>query len=146
MKRNWVIFLAFVATYACREPFDFSYAEIENPKVIIDGFITNRATAHEVRVSFSTRINDFNIVETDFIENADVRVEDDEGGFTALTHTRAGIYVTAPEYRAQEGRSYTLSVTLADGRQFRSAPATMPEASPATANITELSSIGQCDG
>ncbi len=92
MKRNWVIFLAFVATCACREPFDFSFAEINAPKVAIDGFITNRGTAHEIRVSYTARINDINIVETQFIEDASVIIEDDQGGFTPLRHTRAGIY------------------------------------------------------
>jgi len=136
MKRFLIILCCFVALYGCREPFDFVYDEIDEAKVVIDGFITDRGAPHEIRVSFSARINDNNILETNFIEDASVRIEDDQGGFTILSHKEAGIYITAPNYQAQPGRSYKVVVNLADGRVFSSAARSMPATSPATAQIS----------
>lgn len=135
MKKSYFFLIALLAVAACREPFDFGFPDIESERVVIDGFLTNRATEHEVRVSYTARINDDNIVETSFITDASVIIEDDQGGFTTLRHKRGGIYVTAPLFQAQEGRTYAVVVTLADGTVYRSAPSTMPAASPATAQI-----------
>ena len=135
MKKYWFILTVFIAVFACREPFDFGFPDIENDKVVIDGFLTNRGTEHEVRVSYTASINDDNIVVTNFIEDASVIIEDDQGNFTALRHKRGGIYVTSRNYQAQEGRTYSVVVTLPNGTVYRSAPSTMPAPSPATAQI-----------
>jgi len=136
MKKYGIIALVFLTVLGCREPFDFDYQEVEAPKVVIEGFISDRGTRHAVKVSTSTTINDRGLLETQFIEDAQVRIEDDQGGFTLLSHLEAGIYLTAPQYRALEGRSYTLLVTLANGEEYRSPAKSLPPPSPATAQLS----------
>lgn len=136
MKRLKIILLVVITIYGCREPFNFDYEEVENPQVVIEGFITDRDTLHDIRVSYSTNINDRGLIETQFIENASVRIEDDQGNFTTLRHREAGIYRTAPQYSAEEGRSYTVVVTLPNGEEYRSVTKTLPPPSPATAQLS----------
>ena len=135
MKKNAFIFLVLIAIYACREPFDFGYAESEAPRVVIDGFLTDQAAAHKIRVSYTNRVSAINELENAPIENAMVVIEDDQGGFTPLRYTSAGLYETAPGYRAEEGHAYTVVVTLANGEVYRSAPKTLPSSAPATAKL-----------
>ena len=135
MKKAFLTISILLLVLGCRDPFDFEFAEIERPKVVIEGFISNRGTQHVVKVSYTARINDYNLVDTQFIEDASVRIEDDLGGFTTLSHREAGVYLSAPNYRAQEGRTYTLVVTLSNGEVYQSAPKTMPPPSPASARI-----------
>ena len=135
MKRNWIIFLAFVAIYACREPFDFSFAELDGSRVVIDGFVTDQAAAHQIRISYTNRVSNVNDIENVPIEDAMVVIEDDQGGFTPLRHTSAGIYETAPGFQATDGRDYALVVTLVNGEIYRSAPKTLPSSPPATAKL-----------
>ncbi len=139
MRRTFLTISVLLLVLGCREPFDFDFQELENPTVVIEGFISDRGTSHRVKVSYSTIINDRGLIETQFVSDADVRIEDDQGNFTTLSHFEAGIYLSAPNYRAQEGRTYTLIVTLANGEVYRSAPKTMPSLSPATAQISWVS-------
>lgn len=136
MKRLKIILLVVITIYGCREPFDFDYEEVGNPQVVIEGFITDHDTLHDIRVSYSTNINDRGLIETQFIENASVRIEDDQGNFTTLRHREAGIYRTAPQYSAEEGRSYTVVVTLPNGEEYRSVAKRLPPPSPATAQLS----------
>lgn len=133
---KYFLLLMFIAVYSCREPYDFDYQDVLEPTVVIDGFITNSGRAHLVRVSYSTTISERGYVETRFITDANVRIEDDQGGFTPLSHMRSGIYATAPQYAAQEGRSYKVIVTLSDGEIYESDYKTLPAVSPATAKLS----------
>lgn len=135
MKRLTVILLVFMAIYGCREPFEFDFEEIDDPKVVIEGFISDRGSQHAIKVSYTATLDDFGVVDTQFIEDANVRIEDDLGGSTLLRHREAGVYLTSTQYRAQEGRTYTLVVTLANGDVYQSVPRTLPPASPATAQL-----------
>ena len=130
-KVRYILPLVFLVVFGCREPFDFDYADVINPRVVIDGFITNEGRSHIVRVSNSTTFNSRGLTVPRFIIDADVRITDDQNNFTILTHTRNGIYVSAPQYAAEEGRSYTLTVTLATGEVYESTVKTLPPPSPA---------------
>ena len=135
MKKTFLTISVLLLVLGCRDPFDFDYAQIESPQVVIEGFISDRGTEHVVKVSYTATINDDNLIETQFIEDASVRIEDDLGGFTTFRHREAGVYLSAPNYRAREGRTYTLVVTQSNGEVYQSAPKTMPPASPASAKI-----------
>ena len=78
MKKNAFILLVFIMICACREPFDFGYAETEVPTVVIDGFLTDQAAAHKVRVSYTNRVGAVNNLENAPIENAIVVIEDEK--------------------------------------------------------------------
>ena len=136
MRKNLIMISCFLlAIWACREPFDFSNAELGEPRVVIDGFLTDQAAAHKIRVSYTNRVSDVNEIENVPIEDATVIIEDDQGGFTSLSFTNGGLYETAPGYRAEEGRAYTVVVTLANGEEYRSLPRYLPQTSPATAQL-----------
>lgn len=141
MRRVVGIISTFVLVFGCREPFDFNFEEVEAPRVVIDGFISDRDTLHAIQVSYSTSINEQGLIETNFVTNAHVRIEDDQGNFTLLHHFEAGIYHTAPQYRAQEGRIYTLVVTLPNGEVYQSSPRFLPPASPAIAQLSFQSDV-----
>ena len=130
-KVKYVLLLLFVVTYGCREPFDFTYEDVINPKIVIDGYITDVGNRHVVRVSNTTTFNSRGLTIPRFVIDATVRIDDDQGNFTLLTHTRNGIYESAPQYRAEEGRSYTLTVTLATGEVYTSEARALPPPSPA---------------
>lgn len=136
MRRAIGIISLFILVLGCREPFDFDYPEVLNPRVVIDGFISDRPNGHAIRVSYSTTIDDRGFIETQFVENATVIIEDDQGSFTPLSHQASGIYLTAPQYRAQEGRTYRLVVTMPGGEVYRSAPKTLPAPGAATAQLS----------
>ena len=136
MRNALIISIAIVLITSCRERFDFEYGAVPDGKVVVDGFITDRATNHAVRVSYSTTINDRDQVETLFVSDASVRIYDDQGQFTELTYDRSGLYRTAPLYKAEEGRSYRLEVVLANGEVYESPFKTMPPASPARVELT----------
>lgn len=135
-SRGTLSFLLILLVFGCREPFDFNYPEVLEPVVVIDGYITTSGKSHLVRVSRSTTINGRNQVEPDFITDADVRITDNQGNFTILNHSNNGIYQTAPQYRAMEGQSYQLVVTLTDGNVYTSALKTLPPVSPAVADLS----------
>lgn len=136
MKKTFLTISFFLLVLGCRDPFDFEFAELQSPKVVIEGFISDRGTQHVVKVSYTARINDDNLIETQFIQDASVRVEDDLGGFTTFNHREAGVYLSAPNYQAQEGRTYTLVVTLSNGEVYHSEPKTMPPAAPARSQLS----------
>lgn len=137
MSYRVIISLALIVlVFGCREPFDFDYPDVLEPRVVIDGYITNSGKRHVVRVSYSTNINDRGLVETEFITNADVRIVDDQGSFTILDHRNNGIYETQPQYAAREGVSYQLVVTLSDGEVYESEIKSLPADSPAVADIS----------
>lgn len=133
---KYTLLALFIALSACREAFDFEYPDVLEPVVVIDGYVTNNGKAHVVKVSYSTTINNRGQVETDFITNADVRIVDDQGGFTTLNHRQSGLYLTAPQYAVQEGVSYQLVVTLSNGEVYRSEMKSLPPPSPASADIS----------
>ena len=125
----------FLIVMGCRDPFDFDYSQEFEPRVVIEGFISDRDTLHNVKVSFSTSINKRGLIETQFVSDADVRIQDDQGGMAVLRHDQAGIYQTTPNFRAVEGRSYQLIVTLANGTAYRSAVKSLPAAAPARMDL-----------
>ncbi|GAB5527055.1 MAG: hypothetical protein Roseis2KO_49270 [Roseivirga sp.] len=133
---KYTLLLLFVLLYACRDAFDFDYPDVLAPVVVIDGYVTDNGKAHVVQVSYSTTINNRGLVETEFVTDADVRIVDDQGGFTVLNHRQSGRYFTAPQYTAREGVNYQLVVTLSNGEVYESAIKTLPAPSPAVADLS----------
>ena len=134
-KVYYISLVFFITCLGCREQFDFEYDEVPDGRVVIDGFITDRATSHTVRVSYSTTINERGLIETRFVSDASVRLYDDQGQFTVLTYDQSGLYLTAPLFKAEEGRSYRLEVVLANGEVYETAVKALPPASPAVAEV-----------
>lgn len=126
MKRLFYLLSIVLLISACREPFDFEYPEVSERAVVIEGYLTNEAGQHRIRVSEGTRLGEFNGIEPRYVTNADVRIEDDQGLVYVLSHRTKGEYYTDQTAVAVEGRSYKVIVELADGRIFASQSEVLP--------------------
>ena len=136
MKR-YLGFLCFVLFLsACREPFNFDYPDVENGKIVIEGYLTDEAMEHKIRVSESSRLGNFNGVEPRYIEDAHVSIVDDQGELISFSHRRNGEYYSDQIVQAQEGRSYHVVVELSDGRIYESSSERLPEGSAEPIDIT----------
>jgi len=79
------------------------------PKVVIEGFISDRQGPYTVKVSKSVDFYNDNSFPPE--EHANVRITSDEGVTEVLTQTSPGIYQTS-QIRGQRGMGYTLDVAL----------------------------------
>lgn len=106
----------------------------EAPRLVVDGLITNEKPPYRVRLSFSGSFAfDQENPQDQKITNATVTLKDDAGHSTALAHipTNPGFYQTTDSsFIGQPGRTYTLTIRLADGKTYVSAPETMPAVPP----------------
>ena len=88
MKRLIHITAFILLLSACREPFDFDYPDVEEGRIVIEGYLTDEVMEHKIRVSESTRIGNFNGIEPRYIEDASVSVLDDQGGLITFSHRK----------------------------------------------------------
>ncbi|GAA4457872.1 hypothetical protein GCM10023189_29260 [Nibrella saemangeumensis] len=101
----------------------------EAPKLVVAGLITTAPPPYTVRLSYT---GDFQYIglrpKETLILNATVRIQDDAGRSTRLTTItgQPGYYQTIDTaFVGEIGRTYTLSVTLPDGKQYVSRPERM---------------------
>lgn len=120
MKQRSYILLLLLLLFACREPFDFDYDELETGKIVIEGYLTDELMTHRIRVSESTRLGNSNGIEPRYITNANVSIIDDLGTVYNFSHTGSGNYDSNMPLQAVQGRTYYLEVALVDGRIFLS--------------------------
>ncbi len=111
------ILLSLLLLTACRDPIDLNFG-VDQRKLVVDGFITNLAQQHSIKVSYSSGFTNDGFFEPDPVTNALVEIEDDLGQSTSLTHTGSGEYLT-PAFQAQPDRSYKVKVTL-EGERYES--------------------------
>ncbi len=91
--------------------------------LVVEGLVTDEAVPYEVRLSRSVP-NEDSVPER--ITDATVYISDETGNKTYLGLTGEGYYATDPEaFRGVIGKTYTLHITTADGREYTSDPATM---------------------
>ncbi|MFC5411572.1 DUF4249 domain-containing protein [Larkinella bovis] len=102
----------------------------EKPQLVVDGLITNEKPPYTVRLSYSGSFTfDQETPQDQKITNATVTLADDAGHSASLAHTASnpGHYQTTDSsFVGQPGRSYTLTIRLADGKIYVSAPEKMP--------------------
>ena len=127
MKRLIHIATFILLLSACREPFDFDYPDVEEGRIVIEGYLTDEAMEHKIRVSESSRLGNLIGIEPRYIEDAQVSIVDDQGGLITLSYRNNGEYFTDQLVQAQEGRGYKAVVELADGRIYESAMERLPE-------------------
>jgi hypothetical protein len=120
MKR--VLFFFFCILLAnCISPYDPQIVQ-ENPKIVVDGLITDHAGPHKVSLAYSTAYNNNESVFGRYIEKATVIIQDSDGLQTPLNYTRAGIFETPQGMKGEVGKSYFVKVILSDGREYQSTP------------------------
>jgi hypothetical protein len=120
----------------------------QTPRLVVEGLITNQAPPYTVKLSYSGFVRGANsLLDSLGVENATVTISDDQGRQVELRPVRRGVYQTVDStFRGTEGRSYSLSVALPDGRQFVSKPEQLlpvPNIERVYYQIEDKTAIGQ---
>lgn len=117
-----LILLFSVLTFSCEDVIQVDLNSTD-PKIVIEGIITDHPDYHLVRISRSTDY--FTPENFDPVTGAEVTLSDDTGNSEVLMEGYNGIYETSL-IQGMPGRTYTLTV-LYEGKEY-SAVSTMPEA------------------
>ena len=107
--------------WACISPYDPKIDQ-DKPKLVVDGFITDGEDPHQVVLSFSAPYNNSESGLGRYITDATVVIKDNVGNQIPLPYKKTGIYEAAPGTKGEVGKSYTLDISLADGRKYQSFP------------------------
>ena len=101
----------------------------EEPRLVVEGQITNEAPPYTVRLTYTGKYNgsEGQNPADQFVSGAQVSLADDQGRTTQFAAKGSGIYQTTDTtFRGQVGRSYSLSVVLSDGKRYITKPERMP--------------------
>lgn len=117
-KSKYFLLLIFPILWGCKEIYE---PEINNTNtaIVIQGLLTNNPGQVSVRVSRAVSFDSTDNRQP--IEKAIVKIHDDRGAEFELFHTSSGVFKNDNLY-AQLGRTYTLTVTTADGLKYESSP------------------------
>ena len=119
--------LLLITLVACIDPLELPIRQDE-PHLVIEGQITNDAPPYTIRLTYSGNYGyggqDPN---QQYVQEAQVRLTDDQGGSTECVSLGLGLYQTLDStFRGQIGRAYGVSVALPGGKRYVSKPERMP--------------------
>jgi hypothetical protein len=133
MKRVGVFAIVFcLLLTTCIDPFDIGNVVDGQPRLVVEGLLTNETKAHEVRISFSSPT--LSTFDAEPVSNAAVFIEDENGNRVQLSEEREGAYLTPPDFAGTVGVEYTLRIRTAENVSYRS----LPEIMPAVAEIDSI--------
>jgi hypothetical protein len=102
---------------SCEEIMDLQFEGNNQKTLVVEGQITTDTTAHQVMLSWTGDF--FNKPPQDMVTGAILTITDGEKTFTLSEEvSQPGIYKTSPDVYGEPGKSYTLHITLPDGREF----------------------------
>lgn len=117
---------------------------VENPILVVDGLITNQTPPYYLKLTYTGVYKWSNIItESQTVSGARITLQDDAGNKTNFEQLleEAGKYKTTDmNFVGTIGRTYTLTITLPDGRIYESKPEKMiavPAADSVYAEFTE---------
>lgn len=93
--------------------------------LVVEALITNELKNQEIYLSRSLDGDKLPKIES----NAVVRVLDSSNGSFVFEETEPGKYVSVVAFAATSGQSYSLTISLADGRSYSSTPVELPQTS-----------------
>ena len=111
---------------SCVEEFNARVENIEN-LLVVDALITDEFKQHHVEL---TRVFAFGNDEPLVESGALVRVLDDTGLANLFEEREPGVYSSQNAFAAEQGKSYQLHITTADGKDYRSTQVILPKAFP----------------
>lgn len=130
MKRNFILLLlAIVAQLSCIEQLELPYRN-EEPKLVVDGEVTNEAPPYSLRLSYSGKFVSGSIITSNLAVNgARVTLSDDLGNSVRFRQNiyEPALYQTDATFRCVAGRSYALKIELPDGKIYITKPQLMQE-------------------
>jgi len=115
MKKIIIILFILLSITSCVEKYWPEMTKYEDV-LVVDGVLTNGNEACEVRLSYSSSINNDKLIP---INNAELCITDNNNIETSLVETGDGVYqVSDTLFRGQIGNSYQLHIALANGRTY----------------------------
>jgi hypothetical protein len=114
------LLVSLIALTSCQDEIEIDLNS-SNPKVVIEGAITNLNEPNTIKITKTVNFSDPNTYPA--VRGAKVTINDNLGNSEQLTETAAGVYQTKP-IKGVSGRTYTLTV-VAEGSTF-TAQSTMP--------------------
>lgn len=130
LKKILIVIFTFYFAQSCIEPFDAEIIDFESI-LVVESLITNEMKQHEVSLSRTFRFE-----ESAFIgeKGATVRIFDDTGNTYSFFESNDGIYISDIPFALVANKSYSLSITTVDGKNYSSEK----EKLPAITEINEL--------
>lgn len=124
MKKNIIIFILFASIISsCTEPF---WPEIDKYEgaLVIDGMITNEPGPYFIRLQSTAPLNNPAIKP---FSGAEVLISDDLGNIEFFHEVEEGLYTnTSVDFQGIIGRSYQLTVALAENKTYVSSWEKLP--------------------
>lgn len=122
-----LLLLTFLSVASCIDEITLDI-DTDQRRIAIDGFISDSLFTHKIEISYSSILGLGNDNIQEPITGATVEVMDGQGNTFRFEEGEPGQY---ERFMAGEvGESYHIEIELADGKNIRSTPITMPEPSP----------------
>lgn len=121
---NYFILLSVVLfLFSCEEKIDFDLNDQENSRLVVEGNLTNQTKIHTVELSRTSSYYENQSAPRE--TGATVSISD---GTTShqLTETNPGIYETAPTYKGEIGKTYTLNITTSNSENYTASSSITP--------------------
>ncbi|CAN5382020.1 hypothetical protein BH09BAC3_BH09BAC3_13860 [soil metagenome] len=119
-SRNAVRIAIFILVNACVDPINFNIPVAEL-NTTIEGMITDGPGPYIVKVSEGVSLSADSVVRVP-VQNARIKLYDDQGNVEDLTESSPGDYQTGGVIRGKVGHSYYIRVETSDGKVFESEP------------------------
>jgi hypothetical protein len=133
MKRSIILLLlAIFMQLSCIDQIELPYRN-EDPKLVVDGDVTNEAPPYNLRLSYSGKFVSGSIITSNLAVNgARVIMTDDKGNSTRFRQNifEPALYQTDANFRCKIGDSYSLRIELPDGSVYITKPQLMKEVAP----------------
>jgi len=118
LKFKWLV--AFILLTACVDRINFNVPPAKF-QTVVEGMISDSPGPYTVNVSKSLSLDASSPIPSP-VENAKIKLYDDEGNSEDLAETTPGVYMTGGIIQGKVGHAYYIRVETADGTVFESEP------------------------
>lgn len=116
MRKQWyLLFFTLLSVTGCEEIMDLEFKGDDTRNIVVEGAITTDTMAHRVILSWTGDY--FKKPEQIGVTGATVKITDGTNTYP-LYEAGNGVYQTAPDIFGETGKTYTLNISLPDGRTF----------------------------
>ena len=119
-----LLVLGFITS--CYEPIKLKM-NINSNILVVDGYISDIKTIHQIKLSYSTRFENFNPTPLIY---AEVSVSDNSGNIYVFTENRPGHYYSLDSFAVIENTEYQLHIRTSDNLSYTSIPQTLNKVLP----------------
>lgn len=141
MRQAWIFIGIIILLTGCIKEVHPHFRET-GPFLVVEGLLLTDSTPCKVTLSYSGLFNENGGQLQQYINDALVYLKDDSGDSIPLYNQQDGIYMsTGSVPPGQVNRSYSLSITLADGKRY----ASFPEKIVPVAQNMKIDSVGVSD-